>query len=197
MHSTVPPCLHSDQKHLIRCASRAKTLSEFSSLKWRTTPLLGCLAHILPSCLLNPYCAARVLCNGRSRPGLHIGGQLQGGSRSGSGKHRLQPMAASLCCVLRTASFSKPFSEWIQYSTEHLNCQGAELLNFPHEIPAFPTFCRFSHGVSAGSSGSGRRGTGWQTPPPSPSAWRPSPPPAGTAVRTAEPPPETRRHRCA
>ena len=167
-------------------------------MKSRKTPFLGFLhTFFLPASESSfVHCAARVLCNGRSRPGLHIGGQLQGGDCSGSGKHRLQPTAASLCCAFRTASFSKPFSECIQYSTGNFDCQEAKLPNFSRQIRVFPTFRRFSHGSGAGSTGNGRKGTGWQTPAPPRPAWRSSPLRAA-AGRTAALPQETRRHRYA
>ena len=64
----------------------------------------------VPPCLRSQRSAARVLCNGRSRPSLHIGGRLQGGGWGPViGKSRLQPMAAPLCCLSRSASFSMPF----------------------------------------------------------------------------------------
>ena len=148
--STVPPCLHARRKPAL-CASRAepqaKPFQAFAGFQWRRKPLMGFphtpflsegSTHV--KAFFRHRCAARVLCNGRSRPGLHIGGQLQGGDCSGPGKRRLQPEAASLCCAFRTASFSKPFLQWIQYSTGNFDCQGAGGLNFPPEIPVFSTF---------------------------------------------------------
>ena len=144
--STVPPCLHTRRKPAL-CASRQNPFRLLPDFNGAGNP--GWVSRTHPSfpkevCTVKAFfrhrCAARVLYNGRSRPGLHIGGQLQGGDCSGPGKRRLQPEAASLCCAFRTASFSKPFSQWIQYSTGNFDCQGAGGLNFPPEIPAFSTF---------------------------------------------------------
>ena len=144
--STVPPCLHTRRKPAL-CASRQNPFRLLPDFNGAGNP--GWVSRTHPSfpkgvCTVKAFfrhrCAARVLCNGRSRPGLHIGGQLQGGDCSGPSKHRLQPVAASLCCVFRTASFSKPFSECIQYNTGNFDCQGAGGLNFPPEIPVFSTF---------------------------------------------------------
>ena len=159
------------------------------------TPFLGFLhTFFLPVSESSfVHCAARVLCNGRSRPGLHIGGQLQGGDCSGPSKHRLQPVAASLCCVFRTASFSKPFSERIQYNTGNFDCQGAGGPNFSLKIPVFSTFF-FNRRFSADSTGNGRTGTGWQTPAPRRPPWPASRLRAASA-RTAAPLSRTRRHK--
>ena len=144
--STVPPCLHTRRKPAL-CASRQNPFRLLPDFNGAGNP--GEVSRTHPSfpkevCTVKAFfrhrCAARVLCNGRSRPGLHIGGQLQGGDCSGPGKRRLQPEAASLCCAFRTASFSKPFSQWIQYRTGNFDCQGAGGLNFPPEIPVFSTF---------------------------------------------------------
>ena len=144
--STVPPCLHTRRKPAL-CASRQNPFRLLPDFNGAGNP--GWVSRTHPSfpkevCTVKAFfrhrCAARVLCNGRSRPGLHIGGQLQGGDCSGPGKRRLQPEAASLCCAFRTASFSKPFLQWIQYSTGNFDCQGAGGLNFPPEIPDFSTF---------------------------------------------------------
>ena len=144
--STVPPCLHTRRKPAL-CASRQNPFRLLPDFNGAGNP--GWVSRTHPSfpkevCTVKAFfrhrCAARVLCNGRSRPGLHIGGQLQGGDCSGPGKRRLQPEAASLCCAFRTASFSKPFLQWIQYSTGNFDCQGAGGLNFPPEIPVFSTF---------------------------------------------------------
>ena len=164
------------------------------------TPFLGFLHTFFLPASESPFahCAARVLCNGRSRPGLHIGGQLQGGDCFGPGKHRLQPMAVSLCCVFRTASFSKPFSEWKQYSTCLRRCQGGAPAIFTgnfRQTRKFPPL--FIHGAWAGSSGSGPTGTGWQTPPPRRSAWPPPLPPGATARRRSPPRSARRRHKYA
>ena len=70
----------------------------------------------VPPCLHPRRGAARVLCNGRSRPSLHIGGRLQGGGCApGRDRSRLQPTAAPLCCHARTASFSMPFQYGASY----------------------------------------------------------------------------------
>ena len=144
--STVPPCLHTRRKPAL-CASRQNPFRLLPDFNGAGNP--GWVSRTHPSfpkevCTVKAFfrhrCAARVLCNGRSRPGLHIGGQLQGGDCSGPGKRRSQPEAASLCCAFRTASFSKPFLQWIQYSTGNFDCQGAGGLNFPPEIPVFSTF---------------------------------------------------------
>ena len=166
-------------------------------MKSRKTPFLGFLhTFFLPASESSfVHCAARVLCNGRSRPGLHIGGQLQGGDCSGSGKHRLQPTAASLCCAFRTASFSKPFSECKQYSTQKSDCQGKPLPNFRSERFPFPAFL-LSRGVLADSTGNAQKSSGLQTQAPRRPAWRSSPLRAA-AGRTAALPPEMRRHKYA
>lgn len=63
-----------------------------------------------------------------------------GGSKAvtgpGSGQGRLQPAAAPLCGLSRTASFSKPFYQIkAQYSTSFFLCQGG---NFWETAGVFP-----------------------------------------------------------
>ena len=67
--------------------------------------------------------AARVLCNGRSRPSLHIGGQLQGGDWL---RFRQKPLAASggfsLVSFPGSVLFNA-FSNWCYYTTMLCPCQ--------------------------------------------------------------------------
>ena len=62
----------------------------------------------VPPCL-RLRCAARVLCNGRSRPSLHIGGRLQGCSGPVGAKAACSQWRLPLFWLPRTASFSMPF----------------------------------------------------------------------------------------
>ena len=74
-----------------------------------------------PACIHTD--AARVLCNGRSRPSLHIGGQLQGGDWL---RFRQKPLAASggfsLVSFPGSVLFNA-FSNWCYYTTMICPCQ--------------------------------------------------------------------------
>ena len=90
--------------HIFVAKQKYPTPDEKSGVRYEQT------YSTVPPCLRSQRSAARVLCNGRSRPSLHIGGRLQGGGWGPViGKSRLQPMAAPLCCLSRSASFSMPF----------------------------------------------------------------------------------------
>ena len=90
--------------HIFVAKQKYPTPDEKSGVRYEQT------YSTVPPCLRSQRSAARVLCNGRSRPSLHIGGRLQGGGWGPViGKSRLQPMAAPLCCLSRAASFSMPF----------------------------------------------------------------------------------------
>ena len=75
-----------------------------------------------PACIHTD--AARVLCNGRSRPSLHIGGQLQGGDWL---RFRQKPLAASggfsLVSFPGSVLFNA-FSNRCYYTTMICPCQG-------------------------------------------------------------------------
>ena len=90
--------------HIFVAKQKYPTPDEKSGVRYEQT------YSTVPPCLRSRGSAARVLCNGRSRPSLHIGGRLQGGGWGPViGKSRLQPAAAPLWCLFRSASFSMPF----------------------------------------------------------------------------------------
>ena len=71
--------------HIFVAKQKYPTPDEKSGVRYEQT------YSTVPPCLRSQRSAARVLCNGRSRPSLHIGGRLQGGSRFRLGQ---KPLAA-------------------------------------------------------------------------------------------------------
>ena len=117
--------------HIFVAKQKYPTPDEKSGVRYEQT------YSTVPPCLRSQRSAARVLCNGRSRPSLHIGGRLQGGGCvPGSGRVRFQPAAVPLCCRVPDSVLFNAFFSKNKYITGLFPCQVGEPAFFRTSVPS-------------------------------------------------------------